>query len=137
MRFTGALPSKFLTKRLVLSIHRDQIQSFGGQPGLRDEDLLESALEQPRTTFGRKLLHDTIEKQAASYLFHLAQNHPFIDGNKRVAFAAADTFLRLNGYRLRMSDQSAYKLVMKVASGEMDKTELTRELVANIDPIVD
>lgn len=124
------MPTKFLTKRLVLSIHRDQILLFGGQPGVRDKDLLESALEQPRATFGRKLLHDTIESQTAAYLFHLAQNHPFIDGNKRVAFAAADTFLQLNGYRLRLSDHSAYKLVMKVASGEMEKTELTRELAS-------
>jgi death-on-curing protein len=131
------LPSKFLTKRLVLSIHRDQIETFGGEPGVRDERLLESALEQPRATFGRQLLHKTVVEQAAAYLFHLAQNHPFIDGNKRVAFAAADTFLRLNGRRLQLSDRAAYKLVTRIASGEMDKVDLVKVLANSLEAVED
>lgn len=90
-------------------------------------------MEQPRATFGGKYLHGTVVEQAAAYLFHLAQNHPFIDGNKRVAFAAADTFLRLNGYRLKLSDRAAYRLVMSVASSEMNKDELTAQLEANVE----
>jgi death on curing protein len=127
------LQSRFLTKRLLLSIHRDQIQSFGGEPGVRDEGLLESALEQPRATFGGKLLHKTVAEQAAAYLFHLANNHPFVDGNKRVAFAAADTFLRLNGFDLKLPDRDAYKLVMGVASSEITKDELVSRIRAAIE----
>lgn len=95
--------------------------------------MLDSALEQPQATFGRQLLHKTVPEQATAYLFHLAQNHPFVDGNKRVAFAAADTFLRLNGYRLQLSNREAYRLVMKVASGELKKDALVLEITSADD----
>ena len=87
---------KFVSKSMVLSIHARQIERFGGTPGVRDEGLLESALAQPQATFGGDFLHPTISEQAAAYLYHIAMNHPFIDGNKRTAFAVTDTFLRLN-----------------------------------------
>ncbi|WP_293253487.1 MULTISPECIES: type II toxin-antitoxin system death-on-curing family toxin [unclassified Microcoleus] len=90
---------RFISLDEVLELHEDQISSFGGTSGVRDEGLLESALAQPQATFGGQLLHPTISEQAAAYLYHLAMNHPFIDGNKRTAFAVADTFLRLNGSR--------------------------------------
>ena len=86
----------FVSKTMVLSIHARQIERFGGTPGVRDEGLLESALAQPQATFGGDFLHPTISEQAAAYLYHIAMNHPFIDGNKRTAFAVMDTFLRLN-----------------------------------------
>jgi death-on-curing protein len=129
------LPSNFLTKRLVLAIHRDQLESFGGRPGLRDESLLESALEQPRVTFEGELLHPTVFDQAAAYLFHIAQNHPFVDGNKRVAFAAMDVFLRLNGYVLKLPDDRAYQLVMDAASGDLQKNDIGKLLRSNCEPI--
>lgn len=87
---------------MVLNIHARQIEKFGGTNGIRDEGLLESALAQPQVTFGGQLLHPTIPAQAAAYLYHLAMNHPFIDGNKRTAFAVMDTFLRVNGYVLTL-----------------------------------
>ncbi|MEG4494682.1 type II toxin-antitoxin system death-on-curing family toxin [Microcoleus sp. D3_18_C4] len=91
----------FVSKSMVVNIHARQIERFGGTPGLRDEGLLESALAQPQATFGGQLLHPTIAEQAAAYLYHIAMNHPFIDGNKRTAFAAVtDTFLRLNACTL-------------------------------------
>ncbi|MEG4329587.1 Fic family protein, partial [Microcoleus sp. herbarium5] len=74
---------KFLFLDEVLELHDDQISSFGGTPGVRDEGLLESALAQPQATFGGQFLHSTISEQAAAYLYHIAMNHPFIDGNKR------------------------------------------------------
>jgi death on curing protein len=111
----------------VLELHEDQISSFGGTSGVRDEGLLESALAQPQSTFGGQLLHPTISEQAAAYLYHLAMNHPFIDGNKRTAFAVADTFLRLNGWTLNLADDRAYHLVMQVARGTMTKEELSTE----------
>jgi death-on-curing protein len=88
---------------MVLSIHARQIERFGGTPGVRDEGLLESALAQPQATFGGQFLHPTISEQAAAYLYHIAMNHPFIDGNKRTAFAVTDTFLRLNGCALNLT----------------------------------
>jgi death-on-curing protein len=118
---------KFLSLDEVLELHADQISSFGGTPGVRDEGLLESALAQPQATFGGQFLHPTISEQAAAYLYHIAMNHPFIDGNKRTAFAVMDTFLRLNGCALNLKDDRAYDLVMRVARGTMTKEELSRE----------
>jgi death-on-curing protein len=94
---------KFVSKSMVLSIHARQIERFGGTPGVRDEGLLESALAQPKATFGGQFLHPTISEQAAAYLYHIAMNHPFIDGNKRTAFAVTDTFLRLNACTLNLT----------------------------------
>jgi death-on-curing protein len=118
---------KFLSLDEVLELHADQISSFGGTPGVRDEGLLESALAQPQATFGGDFLHPTISEQAAAYLYHIAMNHPFIDGNKRTAFAVTDTFLRLNGCALNLTDDRAYDLVMRVARGTMTKEELSTE----------
>jgi death-on-curing protein len=125
------LQSSFLSKRLVLAIHRDQINSFGGTHGLRDEGLLDSSLEQPKATYGGELLHPTLFEQAAAYLLHLAQNHPFVDGNKRVAFAAMDVFLRINGVQLELSDAQAYRLVVGAASGKTTKEQIADLLREN------
>lgn len=70
-------------------------------------------------TFDGQLLHLSIHHQAAAYLYHLAKNHPFVDGNKRTAFATMDSFLRLNGYALKISKEEAYELVMQVVQGEI------------------
>ncbi len=121
---------KFLSLRLVLRIHARQIDRFGGSPGVRDQGLLESALAQPQATFGGEFLHATIAQQAAAYLYHLAMNHPFIDGNKRTAFAVTDTFLRLNGVLLRFTDDEAHQLVIRVVEGELSKDKLADILQA-------
>jgi death-on-curing protein len=94
---------RFISIDEVLELHEDQISSFGGTSGVRDEGLLASALAQPQATFGGQFLHPTISEQAAAYLYNIAMNHPFIDGNKRTAFAVADTFLRLNGCTLNLT----------------------------------
>jgi death-on-curing family protein len=119
---------EFISLEEVLELHDDQISSFGGTPGVRDEGLLESALAQPQATFGGQFLHPTIAAKAAAYLYHIAMNHPFIDGNKRSAFAVTDTFLRLNGFSLNLTDDRVYDLVMQVAEGRMTKEELSTEL---------
>jgi death on curing protein len=116
---------KFLTISQVLDIHQRQIQRFGGTSGVRDEGLLDSALAQPQATFGGELLHPTIHEQAAAYLYHLAMNHPFIDGNKRTAFAVMLTFWNLNGYTLNLSQEQAYNLVIQVVQKEISKEELS------------
>ncbi|XWK85730.1 MAG: type II toxin-antitoxin system death-on-curing family toxin [Phormidium sp.] len=123
---------KFLNKKAVLRIHERQIEKFGGSFGIRDEGLLESALAQPQATFGGEFLHSTIYEQAAAYLYHISMNHPFIDGNKRTAFAVMDTFLRLNKYYLNLTDDQAYNLVLQVVQGEISKAELINYLQQSV-----
>ena len=115
-------------------LHSRQIERFGGTSGVRDRGLLESALAQPQATFGGELLHPTLAEQAAAYLYHLARNHPFVDGNKRTAFAVMDTFLRVNGVRLSLTDDEAYDLVMQVAQGQIDKPTLASILANALEP---
>ncbi|BAY43411.1 death-on-curing family protein [Scytonema sp. HK-05] len=124
----------FLNQTTVLKFHTRQIEKFAGTPGIRDEGLLESALAQPQATFAGELLHPTIHEQAAAYLYHLAMNHRFIDGNKRTAFAVMDTFLRLNGYSLNLTNEEAYNLVMQVAQSQMSKSDLVGCLEKAIAP---
>jgi death on curing protein len=116
---------KFLTISQVLDIHQRQIKRFGGTSGVRDEGLLDSALAQPQATFSGELLHPTIHEQAAAYLYHLAMNHPFIDGNKRTAFAVMLTFLNLNDNTLNLSQDQAYNLVIQVVEKKISKEELS------------
>ena len=93
---------EFLQIADILEIHQTLIDLFGGMPGIRDEGLLESALSQPQATFFGELLHPTIHEQAAAYLYHIAKNHPFLDGNKRTAYGAMETFLRLEWLQHRL-----------------------------------
>jgi death-on-curing protein len=121
-----------LTKENVLKLHNRQIERFGGTSGVRDAGLLESALAQPQATFSGQFLHSTIYEQAAAYLYHLAKNHPFLDGNKRTAFATMDTFLRLNGYRLTLTDEDSYAMVLQVVTDRLDKSAIAARLEQSI-----
>lgn len=122
----------FVSKSDVFNIHKRQIERFGGLDGIRDAGLLDSALAQPQATFFGELLHPTIFAQAAAYLYHLAKNHPFLDGNKRTAFATTITFLQINGYELNMTEDAAYNMVMQVAQGEISKEALSSLLEQHI-----
>jgi death-on-curing protein len=115
---------RFLALEEVLALHAEQIRRFGGAPGLRDPALLASALAMPRATFGGEPLHATPWEAAAAYLFHLARNHPFVDGNKRTALAAALVFLGLNGFTVEADDDAVTGLVVGVASGAVSKSEV-------------
>jgi death-on-curing protein len=115
----------FLTLDEVLGIHADQIRRYGGRPGLRDLGSLRSALAMPETTFADEFLHGTIFEMAAAYLFHLARNHPFVDGNKRTALMCALVFLGLNDQRLDTPPGDLYELVDGVAAGGLDKAEVS------------
>ncbi len=115
---------RFLELSEILLIHEVQIARFGGMQRIRDGGLLESALAQPKATYGSKLLHSTIYEQTSAYLYHIAKNHPFIDGNKQTAFAAMDVFLRINGYILRLTDTQSYNLVLQVVQDNLGKEEL-------------
>ena len=114
---------QFLTLDDVLAIHADQIRRYGGRRGLRDLGLLASALAMPQASFGGVQLHPSLSEMAAAYLFHLAQNHPFMDGNKRAALAAALVFLWLNDRRLDAGEDELTELVMGIASGRATKAD--------------
>lgn len=115
---------EFLTLDDILETHREQIRVYGGSDGVRDLGLLQSALAQPSAAFGGVFLHHDICEMAASYLFHLVQNHPFIDGNKRVRLEAALLFLEINDYAMEVSDEELIDLVLATAQGQTTKTDI-------------
>jgi death-on-curing protein len=114
----------FLTLVEVLALHAGQIHRYGGRPGIRDLNLLESALATPSATFGDRLLHATLPEMAGAYLFHIVRNHPFIDGNKRTGLVAMLTFLGLNRRVLRVEPDDLGDLVIGVAEGRLSKAEV-------------
>ncbi len=116
----------FLTLDDVLQIHAYQIEQFGGDDEVLSSALLESAIAQPRQGFGGEYLHKDLASMAAAYLFHIAQNHPFADGNKRTGTHAALTFLQMNGYDLDLPVDEAEAIVLRVAQGELGKEELAQ-----------
>jgi death on curing protein len=115
---------RFLPESLVIAIHDDQIRLYGGSYGVRDTSALDAALHMPQAQFGGKFLHSSIFHMAAAYGFHLSQNHPFVDGNKRAAGMVMFTFLRLNGLELIAPETEYYHTMMAVASGLMGKEQL-------------
>jgi death-on-curing protein len=114
----------FLSLDEVLEIHQQQIERYGGSAGLRDAAGLESAVATPQATFGGEFLHASIPSLAAAYLFHLSQNHPFIDGNKRAGTNAAITFLLMNNWTPNFDEDELVDLVLSVASGAVGKSGL-------------
>jgi death-on-curing protein len=116
---------QFLTLDEVMDIHRDQIERYGGTLGVRDVALLESALAAPQQSgFGDQYLHGDLFERASAYHFHMVQNHPFLDGNKRVGTAAALTFLELNGVETKISNQVLVATVLAVAQGRTEKSAI-------------
>lgn len=116
---------QFLTFADIVEIHKYQIENFGGADGLRDIELLKSAIGMPESTFGGAFLHPTIYEMAAAYLYHLVENHPFVDGNKRVGAMAALIFLDINNIEFDAPESLFTEMVLKVASGKMLKAEIT------------
>lgn len=116
----------FLSVDDVLTLHHLQIEHFGGQHGVRDRGLIESAVAMPMASFGGADLHPDLFDKASAYLFHLAQNHPFIDGNKRVAAAAGIVFLNANGFELKANQIDYANLVLDVAQGKLQKPEIAQ-----------
>lgn len=121
----------FPTLEETLELHRLLLERFGGQPGVRDLGMLQSALGRPQTGY-----YDTLWQQAAALLQSLAMNHPFIDGNKRVAFALTAIFLRMNKHRLVVTaaDGEAF-LLQKVIAARADLTEIAGWLESHTRPV--
>jgi len=121
---------EWLTKALMLAVHDEQLAEHGGGAGVRDEGLLEAALARPQNRFAYDPAAD-LATLAAAYAFGLARNHPFIDGNKRTAFVAAEVFLDLNGMTLTASDESCVLTMLRLAAGEIEEDAFADWLRAN------
>ena len=111
----------FLTLDEVLSLHELQLRLFGGSSGIRDLGLLQSAMGNAEATLDGVYLHGTVFEMAAAYLFGICRNHPFVDGNKRTATAAALTFLHMNRITIEANEDAFYDLVIGVAEGRVSK----------------
>ncbi len=122
---------KYLHYRQTLFIYRRIMHFSGGTAGLRDEGLLRSALARPRMTFGGQDLYPTLFEKVAVLGHSLINNHPFIDGNKRLAFEAMDITLRLNGYRITASLNKKYKFVLDISKGKLNEDGITKWLKNN------
>jgi death on curing protein len=124
----------FLTLYEVIEIHKDQIQSYGGRVGIRDIELLKSSIFMPVASFGGEYLHADVYVMAAAYLFHIIRNHPFLDGNKRTGVGSALVFLILNGVELSADEDKLEKMVISVAEGKIDKSEIAQFFRENSRP---
>jgi death-on-curing protein len=112
---------RWISKQAVLAIHGRLLAEHGGAPGLLDEGLLDAALASPKNHFAYE--REDILRLAAAYAYALTQNHPFADGNKRVALTVAGVFLELNGFRLDASEQDAAQATRALSSREIDEVE--------------
>lgn len=122
--------TEYVTTADALFFHRLLIERYGGASGLRDAGALESALLRPQTGY-----YDTLIHEAAALLESLIQNHPFVDGNKRVAFAVTDVFLRINGYQITGDSQAIYAALMKFfADQAFDMEHLVPWLESIVEP---
>ena len=124
----NSLPIRFLPEAIVIAIHDDQVRLYGGAYGIRDAAGLDAALHMPQAQFDGEFLHPTILHMAAAYGFHLCQNHPFIDGNKRTAGMVMLTFLQFNGLEPLATELDYYTTMMAVAAGQMRKEQLAEWL---------
>lgn len=119
---------EFLSEQDILLIHTELIAEFGGAQGVRDPGLLASALAQPSATSGGTFLHRGLHEMAAAYLYHIARNHAFIDGNKRTALIACLTFLDLNGVHADRREPALFDLTVAVADGRIGKDAIAERL---------
>jgi death-on-curing protein len=123
---------RYLTLGEVLEIYGSVLEQSGGTYGVRDLGALQSALAQPRMTFGDQDLYPTVVEKAATLGFSIVQNHPFVDGNKRAGHAAMEVFLLLNGYEIDAGVDEQERIVLGVAKGDLDREALTTWLGAHI-----
>ena len=119
---------EFLDIEDMLELHTLQLARYGGADGVRDRGLLESALAQAQATFDGEFVHPDLFAMAAAYLFHVVQNHPFVDGNKRTGLLAALVFLDLNGIAITHGSPGLYDLTLGVAEGRVTKITVAETL---------
>lgn len=114
----------FLDLDRILRTHQSLIEVYGGAAGIRDVGLLHSAIAMPQASFGGAFLHQDLFEMAAAYLYHIVQNHPFIDGNKRTGAAAAVIFLAINDVKLEADEEGLVALTLAVAQGKSGKQKI-------------
>ena len=126
---------RWLTRLMIDTIHSELLREHGGSPGVRDggENLIESALARPRNRLAYESASDLADL-AAAYLFGLVKNHGYMDGNKRIGFAAATTFLLLNGIRLMASEADAYDTVIGLTEGRLSEEEVAQWIRGHSEP---
>ncbi|MCI6958002.1 MAG: type II toxin-antitoxin system death-on-curing family toxin [Candidatus Faecousia sp.] len=124
---------KVLSKRQILMLHSMLVAQSGGMDGVRDEGLLESAISTPLQTFGGQELYPTVLEKAARLGYGLIHNHPFMDGNKRIGTHAMLVFLDINNITLSYEDDDLIAAILRVASGDMDDSDLLEWLKAHIE----
>jgi death on curing protein len=127
---------RYLSLGEVVNLHQAILDQSEGATGVRDLGMLESALAQPRATFGGTDLHPTLVGKAAALGFSLAMNHPFVDGNKRIAHAAMEVFLLLNGAEINAALDEQERLMLDLAAGNVTRGELTVWLELHVRPTV-
>ena len=118
----------FLTVAQVIRMQTRQLARYGGLAGIRDRNLLESAVAQPMATFGGQFLHEDLHLMGTAYVFHLVKNHPFLDANKRAGLVAGLLFLRINGVVIADPGEILYDTTIAVAEGTMNKADLAEVL---------
>ena len=128
------MPIHFVTLNEALELHKDQVTIFGGSAGIRDLGLLQTALGMAESSFGGQQLHEFPHGMAGAYLFHVASNHPLIDGNKRAALAIAIAFLKLNRHTLGCTQTEAYEMTLAVAAGSLDKPAVVEFFKQHVRP---
>ena len=121
----------FFSLNTAMSIHQDLVDTYGGSQGVRDKELLISALAQVKSTFNGEYLHKSIYEMAAAYLFHIIQNHPFIDGKKRTGIMLAMIFQSLHGIDMNCEEKQLDQYVFRVANGKESKKEISSWLEKN------
>lgn len=124
---------RWVSKAVVLAVHDAQIAEHGGGQGLRDEGLLEAALDRPRNLFHYG--EPDMAALAAAYAYGLAKNHPFVDGNKRTSFVACELFLAINGHELTMDDTEAVTTWLALAAGELEEEQLAWRIRGAMAPM--
>jgi len=123
---------RYLTLNEVLELYRRIMEQSGGSVGIHDLGALESALAQPRVTFGGEELYLTVVEKASALGFSIIKNHPFVDGNKRTGHAAMETFLVLNGYEIEATVDEQERIILQVAAGELGRDEFTDWLRSHV-----
>jgi len=123
---------RYLTLGEVVALHRAILAATGGADGIRDLGALESALAQPKATFGGTDLYPSIVDKASALAFGLAMNHPFVDGNKRIAHAAMAVFLDLNGFEIEATIGEQEQLMLGLAAGQLSRADLTTLLESHV-----
>ncbi|MFG1208993.1 type II toxin-antitoxin system death-on-curing family toxin [Xanthobacter flavus] len=138
----GRQEPRWVTKAVVLAVHDAQLAEHGGGRGVRDEGLLETALDRPKNRYHymqqdeggqEQMSASDVAALAAAYAYGIAKNHPFVDGNKRTSFVVCELLLALNGYDLTMDDATAVKTWLALAASELREEDLARKIEAALN----